>query len=241
MPRYEGHGWWPYLLPMVSFLLLVELGGRVPESVAPIFFALKVAVPLGLFLYYARGGSYPELRGFRPTAGGLALDVLVGLAGAAIWMAPFVLVDSIRPGSEDAFDPHQFGASLVAVTLTVRAIGYSLVTPFVEELFVRSWLLRYLDVFDRNEDFRDVPIARFRWRSFIGVLIYFVLSHVMWEWSVMFLWSLGTMLWFYHRKHIVPLVIVHAVTNFSIFAFAVLANDRFLDGAGNPISLWFFI
>jgi len=57
----------------------------------------------------------------------------------------------------------------------------------------------------------------------------------------MFVWALGTMLWFYHRKHIVPLIVVHAVTNLAIFGFVVLFDGRLLDGAGEPISLWFFI
>ena len=186
-------------------------------------------------------GTYPELRGYRPSAGGLGLDVLVGVVGAVIWMAPYVLVDAWRPSSEDAFDPSQFGASLVWLNLLLRTIGYGVVTPFAEEIFMRSWLLRYLEVFDKRMDFRDIPIAHFTWRSFIGVMMFFIVSHVPWEYPVEFVWALGTMLWFYHRKHLMPLVIVHAVTNLSILAAVVLLNDRFLDGAGNPISLWFFV
>ena len=46
-------------------------------------------------------------------------------------------------------------------------------TPFVEELFVRGWLARYADVFDRSDDFRDVPIGRYSLRSFATVVIFF--------------------------------------------------------------------
>ena len=91
-------------------------------------------------------------------------------------------------------------------------------------------------------DFRDVPIAHFSWRSFSLVIAFFVLSHVWWwEYPLMLVWAVGTQLWFYHRKHLMPLVIVHAVTNLSILAFVVVADGRFHDAAGNPISLWFFI
>ena len=126
-------------------------------------------------------------------------------------------------------------------TLALRAAGYAGVTPFVEELFVRSWLMRYVDVFDRRGDFRSVPIARFTWRSFLIVCLYFVLSHQQWEWGVMLAWTLLTMGWFYYRGHLAPLVLVHAVTNAAIFAFAVGFDGVFQDAEGRPIGLWFFL
>jgi CAAX prenyl protease-like protein len=240
MTQRRGHGWGPYWLPMLSFFLVVEIGGRAPESAQLAFLLLKVLVPGGIFLGYALRGAYPELRGFQPTAGGLLLDVAVGLVGAVIWVAPFVLFDGLRP-EEPGFDAASYGSAAAGTALAIRAVGYAGVTPFVEELFVRSWLLRYVDVIDTRNDFRSVPIARFSWRSFIVVTIYFVFSHLPWEWGVMFLWTLLTMAWFYHRRHIVPLIVVHAVTNGAIFLFVVLCDGRFTDAAGAPIDLWFFI
>ncbi len=236
----RGHGFWPYLLPLFSFLLILELKGRAPEAWTGVFFALQVAVPLGLFLRFALRGEYPELRGFRPGRG-LALDVLVGLAGAAIWVVPFVWVDAWRPDDTGAFDPEQLGSCHVGLALTLRAVGYAFVTPFVEELFMRSWLLRYAEVFDRRKDFRDIPIAHRTLRSFAIVLVFFVGSHVPWEMPVMLVWVVGTQLWFYRRRHMVAIIVVHAVTNLAIFVFVVLFDGRFLDGSGQPISLWFFI
>jgi hypothetical protein len=57
----------------------------------------------------------------------------------------------------------------------------------------------------------------------------------------MLAWSLLTMAWFYHRGHILPLVIAHAVTNAAIFLFVLLFDGKFTDGAGVPIPLWFFL
>jgi CAAX prenyl protease-like protein len=240
MPKYRGHGFWGYLAPLFTFLLIVQFKGSFPDSWAGGLLALQVMLPAALFLYFARRGDYPELRGFR-VDGNIALDVLVGLAGAAIWVAPFVWVDAWRPEDPGAFNPQQLGPSLTWLAFTLRAVGYGVVTPFIEELFMRSWLLRYAEVFDKRRDFRNVPIAHFSWRSFAIVLAFFVLSHVQWEWPVMFVWGVGTMLWFYHRKHIAPIILVHAVTNLAIFGFVVLFDGRLLDGAGEPISLWFFI
>jgi CAAX prenyl protease-like protein len=239
-----GRGWvesWgPYWLPMFAFLLLATLVNYVPPGAAPWMLILRVAVPGGIFLWYASRGRYPELRGYPATPVSVALDVGVGLLGAALWLVPFLLFANMRP-NQPGFDPEQFGASQVWLALAVRAIGYAAVTPFIEELFVRSWLMRYIDVCTTKRDFRRVPIARFSWPSFLGVTAYFVFSHHSWEWGVMFAWTLLTMAWFYHRKHLAPLILAHAVTNGAIFLFVVLFDGRLRGPDGQPIALWFFL
>jgi len=237
--RLTGHGWAPYWFPMVAFLGLVELGSRLSDGGGLGLLALKIAVPGGFVAWYALRGDYPELRGLRPSPAVVG-DVLVGLLGAVLWVAPFLLFDDLRPES-DGFDAQAYGAAGAGLALALRAVGYALVTPFVEELFVRSWLLRFLDVFDTRKDFRKVPIARFRWRSFVLTTLYFVFTHQSWEWGVMAAWTLLTMAWFYHRRHLMGLVVAHAVTNGAIFAFVLTCDGRFTDAAGAPISLWFFI
>jgi len=237
--QLRSSGWAPYWAPYVSFLLLVELSGRVAEPFAPVFFVLRVIGPLGLFSYFLLRSDYPELRGARWGVWTLA-DVAVGLAGAVLWVAPFLLFDALRPG-EPGFDLGQLGPGGEWFVQVLRAIGYVGVTPFVEELFVRSWLLRYVDVAETRKPFRSVPIARFSWRSFVIVTFWFVFSHAPFEWGVMLGWTLLTMAWFYRRKHIAPLVLVHAVTNGAIFAFVLCFDGVFRDASGAPISLWFFL
>jgi CAAX prenyl protease-like protein len=225
---------------MAAFLLLIEIGGRAPDEAAGLLLALRVLVPGALLLGYAVRRAYPELSGFRADAR-MLLDVGVGLLGAALWVVPFVAFDGLRPDLE-GFEPESyFGADGVALALSLRAIGYAAVTPFVEELFVRSWMLRFADVFRSRGDFRDVPIARFTPLSFGVTVLYFVFSHQSWEWGVMLVWTLLTMAWFYHRRHIVPLILVHAVTNGAIFAFVLLCDGRFHDAQGAPITLWFLL
>ena len=63
----------------------------------------------------------------------------------------------------------------------------------------------------------------------LTTLVIFTITHVPWEYSVMFLWALLTNLWFYYRKHLMAVVIAHAVTNGSILLFAVFCDGRFLD------------
>jgi CAAX prenyl protease-like protein len=240
MATGKDSGFAPYWLPMLAFLLLVEVGSRAPESAAGAFLILRVLVPGALLLSFAARGRYPELRGLRADAT-LLLDVGVGLLGAAIWVAPFLLSDGLRP-DQGGFDPARpFGPEGIAWALALRALGYAGVTPFVEELFVRSWMLRYAQVARARRDFRSVPIAHFTASSFLVTTAYFVFSHQSWEWGVMLAWTLLTMAWFRWRRHIVPLVLVHAVSNGAILAFVLLCDGRFRDASGAPISLWFLV
>lgn len=239
MATTRDHGWAPYWAPYLTFMLLIEIGNRAPEEAAGAFLALKVVVPAALVGLFAARGRYPELTGLRCDAW-ILLDVAVGLLGAALWVAPFLLFEGMRP-EEPGFDRFMLGEEQVALVLALRGVGYACVTPFVEELFVRSWLLRFVDVFDRRRDFRKVPIGRYTHRSFLVVVCFFVFTHVPWEWGVMLAWTLLTMAWFYTRKHLLALVIVHAVTNGAIFAFVVLCDGRIRAADGTPIPLWFFL
>ena len=241
MPERRGHGWWPYLLPMFSFLLLGEISGRLPEAIAAWFLPLRVLVPAALLVTFFRQGEYPELRTPPPGGGaGLAQDILVGLVGAALWMAPTVCLgrDSfpafLQPAAGGGFDPTLLGEGAVELALAFRLAGYAGVTPFAEELFVRGWLSRWIEVYDSDRDFRSLPLGRPSARSFAAVVVFFTLSHLMWEWPVAIAWIVGTQLWFYHRRHLGALVAVHAGSNLAIFA-AVLAAAR------HGWDLWYFL
>lgn len=236
----KGHGWWAYLLPMMSFMLVIEISSKLPEGFGAYLFPVKVAVPLLVLVFFYRRGHYAELRNYPFGLRGAALDFAVGIIGAALWMAPYLIFDSMRP-DDSGFDPNQWGASCAGLVLLIRGIGYGLVTPFMEELFVRSWLLRYIDVIRQGGDFRDVPIGQFRWPSFLVVVGWFTASHMQWEWPVAVLWVVLTMLWLYYRKNLMSLVIVHAGSNLGILAFVILQSGKWLDSDGNPLSLWFFV
>ncbi len=239
----KDHGFWPYLVPyFVAYLFLVELGGRTPPEFAGIVLALKAIVPLGLLIhYFTSQGAYPELRGYRWRPSEVGLDFLVGVAGAVFWMAPYLLFPSLQPDPEDSFDPNQLGPELAWVVLCLRGFAYSVSTPFIEELFLRSWLLRYVEVFDRRGDFRKVPIAKYTRRSFIVIVVAFTASHVPWEWPVSVAWVVLTQWYFYRRGHLMALVILHAGSNLTIFLAAVFGGSNWPGPEGLRIGLWFFV
>jgi CAAX prenyl protease-like protein len=243
LSQRSGHGWYPYLLPYTLFLVLVEIERRAPESAGPYLLLLKVSAPLALFLSYALRGRYPELRGFRSGLGGPMRDVAFGLLLASLWIGPYVAFPALpRPEAGTGFDRQAFGTGLAGSVLLLRLLGFAVVTPFVEELFVRSFLMRFVDVADKNRDFRDVPIGQFAWRSFLVTSLWFTFSHVPWEWPVAAVAGVLFNLWLYHRRHIGSTILAHAVTNASIGLVVVMDPAWLREAAGGaPFDLWIFL
>jgi CAAX prenyl protease-like protein len=237
--KQHGHGWWPYLLPYFGFMVIVQIAAKTPASWSLAMLVVKPAVPGLLILFFFSRGAYAELRGYRPGLGRVLQNIAVGVGLTAVWMGPYFLVDALpRPAPEEGFDPLMAGESGVALVLGLRMLGYALVTPLFEEIFIRSWLLRYIEVFDTRRDFRDVPIAHFDTRSFIVTSIFFTLGHMMWEWPVAIVWVLLSNLWFYRQGHLMDVVIVHATTNATILAVVALGA---LALGWDPGALWIFV
>jgi CAAX prenyl protease-like protein len=239
----DGHGWWPYVVPYVAFLLLSELGARLPDAATPFFLGLKPAIVLGLVLWFRGQGAYPEWRNpiVRMTPIGLLQDVAVGLALTAVWVAPFLVFPGLRPEPGGEFDPGMAGPAWVPLILALRLFGYALVTPIFEELFIRSFVMRVAEVWETNRDFRDVPIARYSLRASVVTTIVFTLGHVPWEWWVCVPWLLLSNVWFYHRKSLSSVMLVHGVTNGALLALAIWGGGILRSPDGTPFSFWFFV
>ncbi len=232
----EPPGPWSHVLPYFLFGVVVSLGGAQVGAMAGIALALQVLIPAAALLWFWSRGAYPELGPAGPEdegKGNVLGDVALGLGVAVLWVAPFLLFEGLpRPDTAEGFAPTLLGSA--ALTLAVRLIGFALVTPFMEELFVRSFLLRFLDVFDQRADFRDVPIGRFAWRSFIGTSLWFMATHQTWEWIVALPTGILWNLWLYRRRRIGAVVLSHAVANAAIWAFVLLRAPS------NP-DLWIFL
>lgn len=235
------HGWWPYVLPYFAFLLTVEFARRLPDGLEGVSLVLKPGVPALMMLWFAARGAYSELRGIRFRPHWVLADVALGLALAVLWMAPYIYIPAIRPADLSGFDPEMLGSSLVGVTLAARMVGYGLVTPFFEEIFIRCFVMRYSEVFRSSRDFRDVPLAQFTTVSFVSTVVIFTVGHLPWEWWVAVPWVVATNLWFYFRKDLYAVIVVHAVTNASILAFVAGTRGSFTGPDGQPLSLWFLV
>jgi len=231
-------GWPAYVVPYLAFLVITEVQGKPFGEGSLLLWLLRVAVPAALLVTYFRRGDFPELRGFRPTVLGVGSDVLLGIGIALLWIVPYETGWLTKPDPTTRFDPDQLGASLREVVLGLRFVGFAAVTPFVEELFVRSFLIRAAELVrisrrgvdvDFETDFRDLPVARFAWQGFLVTVVLFTFSHLGWQWPVAFVTGVVWNLWLYHRGHIAALVISHATANATIFALTVFGSGLFGD------------
>ena len=239
---HEGHGWWPYLVPYLVFILMTEFGPRLGEAAQPWLLAIKPAVVLGLVVWFRAGGAYPEWRGEGGRIGlvGGALDIAVGLALTVVWVVPYWLFPAIRPEPGEVFDPAMAGESFVGLILALRLFGYAVVTPIFEELFIRSFVMRQADAWEVS-DFRDLPIARYTLRSMIVTVVIFTAGHVPWEYWVCVPWVFLSNLWFYYRKSLSAVILLHGTTNAALLALAVWGGDLLKNPDGTPFSFWFFV
>ena len=203
-------------------------------------------MPAALIAFFYSRGMYPELRGFGAFAKGAPLDLALGVASGLLWMAPYLyapapLADALGsvdmflgtpwPDTTDGFDAARAGAAYTSLALALRGLGYVLVTPLFEELFIRSFVMRFADVYDTRRDFRDVPIARYAARSFWIATLFFTFGHVLWEWWVAVPWVMASSFWFYRRGHIGAGILLHAAANATILIAAIWASGP----------LWFLV
>jgi CAAX prenyl protease-like protein len=162
-----------WLLPMAAFLGFLVLASLLPGVgknfwlVSPQYwiYPLQAFICGGLVIWFWR--EYQ----FRPPAR-IILTLAIGLLVFAGWIAPQQFF-GFAPRT-NGFNPEVFAAqSACWTTVILRFVRLVLVVPFVEEIFWRGFLLRYLI----DEKFHRVPVGTFSWLSFAVVTLGFGFSH----------------------------------------------------------------
>lgn len=211
MPKKESltnklRPYYPYVLPFAVFMILTEIGNWIPDAIYYIY-PLKTLVTAGILLYYWK--YYKELN---LSWTGFAL--FCGIAVFIIWVG----IDDFYPklSSGTTYNPYAFKSKRIAVWLIFnRMIGSVVIVPVMEELFWRSFILRFLI----NQDFRKVPIGTFTWPSFIISSILFGTEHNRWLAGIIAGAIYNIVL--YQRKELSDCIAAHAITNFLLGVFVV--------------------
>jgi CAAX prenyl protease-like protein len=217
---------WPYAAPYVVLVGLAELGRWLPALEVPLRIG-RVVVPALLVALAWQAGAYPELRREAGRAG--PADVGAGLAVAVLWVAPYLVWPDLPRGAP--FAPALLGAEHHGAWLALRLTGFALVSPLVEELFVRSFLHRVVEAWPRWREFGERRIAQPHALAFTVTSLWFTLSHVPWEWWVAAPTALLLNLWLYARGNLCSVWLAHAVANAAIGGLVVLG----------PFELWAFL
>ncbi|MBN1502126.1 CAAX prenyl protease-related protein [Candidatus Woesearchaeota archaeon] len=134
-------------------------------------------------------------------------------AGVVVFIF-WVSLDDLYPRlAEPSFIP------LSALAILIKYAGSILVAPLVEELFVRSFLLRYL--IDSDNWKKTKP--RFTWLSFAITVLFFGFSHS--RWLAGLIAGIIYNLVYYKTKDISECVFAHATTNLFLGIYVIITQS----------------
>jgi uncharacterized protein len=171
-----------------------------------------IAVALVLYAYRReyRELSWRDLANSRQTAAA----VLVGVLTCVIWVSTDWTLQASGP--PPGFDPALLPEGAVRFLMTAtRVAGAVLVVPIMEELFWRSFLLRYM--IDPN--FESIPLGRFTWLSFLSTTLLFGLEHHQFLAGMIAGAIYSAIL--YQTRSLAQCVLAHALTNLALAGYVL--------------------
>jgi len=212
------------ILPFVLFMLFIGAGegvellssrGLLAVPAAALYYlypvkALTVAALLFCYRHQYRELCWRDLARWRHTT----LSVIVALLTCTIWVWTdwaFAVT-----GPPTGFNPELFPTQPLRILMTgTRVAGAVLVVPLMEELFWRSFMLRYLI----DADFERVALGSFTWLSFLATTVLFGLEHHFIV-AGMIAGAIYNLL-LYGTRSIAQCVLSHAVTNLALAGYVL--------------------
>ena len=209
---------WPRILPFAAYMAFIGVSSLVPagSGAERWLYPVKTVVVLGLLVYF--WSSYQELQ--RPVFANTkeaGLGVGVGVLVYVLW----VRMDwswAIQ-GEMTGYNPFEAGPAVGWALAAVRIFGASIVVPLMEELFWRSFLIRWVV----NPDFEKVAFGTFTLASFAATVVLFGLEHNLWLAGMMAGVAYNGL--YYHTRRLWPCVVAHATTN-AILGIHVLVTQE---------------
>lgn len=195
------------IAPFATFMLLLALRGAAQGAGfdGRWLYGVSVLAVGGLLASWWR--EYGELaRQNLPDAREVALAVATGLVVFALWVQ--LDLPALRIGHESApFRPLDPQGALDWPLVVVRWIGAALLVPVMEELFWRSFLMRWIE----HPQFEAVAPQAAGVRAVVLSTFVFMLAHTLWLAAVIAGLAYA---WLYMRSgKLWVAVIAHAVTN----------------------------
>jgi uncharacterized protein len=206
-----------YTTPIVVFGVFTAIEGQLSQSWYPLLYLIKVcAVTLSLVL------CRRVLSDIRPSWRFVVPAVIVGGAVFIAWVGIDKWVPYLHLGSRVGFNPYESldHPGVAAAFVVVRLYGLCLLVPVMEELFWRSFLLRYLTT---TEKFESMPIGAFSWSAFWLVALFFGIVHP--EWLPAVITACAYALLLRQTKSLFAVVVAHAVTNGALGAYILLSHN----------------
>ncbi|MDD2900213.1 MAG: CAAX prenyl protease-related protein [Desulfuromonadaceae bacterium] len=214
-------------LPFAVFMGFIGLDEFIRFLAGQGFFMLGAAtlyylypvksVTVAALLYFFRD-RYSELS-FRDLA-----DIPVTFATFGVGLLVFALWIKMdwtlgAAGVPQGFNPALLPGRNVQIVMTIiRIAGAVLVVPLMEELFWRSFMIRY--IVDKNFD--SVRIGTFTWASFLVTVALFGLEH-----NYVYAGLMAGVIYnllLYRTRSLAQCVLAHAVTNLALGVYVVITG-----------------
>ncbi|MYN07444.1 CAAX prenyl protease-related protein [Pseudoduganella aquatica] len=193
--------------------VLVRLGYSAQDT-RWLYGAKILAVSAALMFYWRH---YAELAWKGMRASLLAASVALGLLVFVLWIS----LDAgwMQIGSAAGFDPRGAGGAVNWGLVALRIAGAALVVPVMEELFWRSFLLRWLD----SPDFLSVRAAAVSLKALAITVLLFGFEHNLWLAGMVA--GLAYSLLYMRSGNLWAAIVAHGVTNGVLGAWIVATGN----------------
>lgn len=198
---------WARILPFGTYILFIVIGDLLERSGVSRaelrwLYPVQAGAVLALLAVYWR--QYDELHRFALSLTQILVAIVAGIVVLVLWVnldLPWMTI-----GSASGYDPRTNG-EFDWVLVAIRIAGAALVVPVMEELFWRSFLMRWVE----RAQFQLVDPARIGFRAFVIPTVLFGFEHNLWLAGIVAGVAYG-LLYMRHRNLWSP-VLAHAVTN----------------------------
>lgn len=200
---------------------------------AHLLYPIQSVVCLGILWHYRK--SYEWGWSWRWMVPG----VVFGLTGIGFWLLPTSLYEWLeleeKPGGllgwlgvdarRDGFDPNLFENPVaMGVTVFFRFLRAAVVVAFVEEIFWRGFLMRF--VCDWEGDYWKQPFGKPTLLSYAVVTGAFTLAHAPVDYAGAVIYGSLTWLLCIWGKSLAACILMHAVANFTMCVF-IMQTGKF--------------
>ena len=219
--------WVPYVAPMLVFLAFTQAeasfatgsDNRADPSLYPWLYIVKILATTATVLAFRS-----TWRDFQPIPrpGVWLLAIFVGLLAIVVWIG----LDQRYPalpflgGGRSEFNPNGIPSDWQRIGFLIsRFFGLVVLVPVVEELFWRSFLVRWLT----DPEFERLPVGSATWKSGAIVSILFALAHPEWLPALLtglaWIWLLRT------TRNLSACLISHVAANLALGIYVLATGD----------------
>jgi len=207
------------IAPFAIYLLVLALEGQAhhlfTEFDARWLYPLKILLVVGVLATFRL--RYTELRGFKFSLSNTALSLAAGVLVFAVWVS--LDISWAVLGERGAgFDPRDDG-QIDWWLAGFRLAGAALVVPLMEELFWRSFLMRWIV----KSDFLSVSPSAVTFAAVLLSSIVFGFEHHQWLAGI---FAGLVYAWLYrYTGHLMYAIFAHAVTNGVLGAWVLMSGQ----------------